>query len=47
MYLIEKGRPEQINMNYNLDYKSSNDLLVHWLNPILYKCKKRSNPDDN
>ena len=40
MYLIEKGRLEQINMAIDLEYKPSKDLFVHWLNPPLHKCKK-------
>ncbi|GEM_PF-1865249 len=45
MYLIEKGRLEQINMAIDLEYKPSKDLLVHWLNPLLHKCRNQSYPD--
>ncbi len=36
---------EQINRSIKLSDKPSRDLRIHWLNPLLYKCKERLYPE--
>ena len=45
MYLLRNAYAEQINMANGSQYKPSIDLRICWLNPLLYRCKKRLYPE--
>jgi hypothetical protein len=40
MYLLRYTWLEQFNIAAELGHKPSIDLRIHWLNPLLHKCKK-------
>jgi hypothetical protein len=41
MYLLRNACLEQISTETELQHKPTIDLRIHWINPLLHKCKKR------
>jgi hypothetical protein len=45
MYLLKDARLEQMNTGMEPAKKPGLDLQIHWIDPLLHKCRKRLCPD--
>lgn len=45
MYLLKNELLKNNNIAVKLAERPSIDISIHWLNPLLHKCKKKLYPD--